>query len=373
MQRRKVSTMNMPHPEFATWYSTVDLGDSVSRIEARGAATTKLLRRFTYQKALPLVDVMLADRAGLDGAGAAGIRSACREADPTFPVSGNDAEIALLAEIALAIAIDKDKEDALAGKVAEVIYSALADGSRDFSSVTAILDRSKDAIQRQGRLLRRRPRLPRKPKSYLPPLDFQRHVRDLNNLSDPEQAKLLMKRLATGVGNGMRLVANRAREEREALEHHIRLQDEELDLLWWAINGQSVTAHALFSEMKAGSRAFVAALEAANRTHIRPGPCSIRGLLEKAGIASNEEISLADAFGALDAETLEVLHVADATLRTPIHMGLKMKRESGDADTWLGHWSSRTGINFASGRSELSIAQLIYQERLVLDAFGEFK
>ncbi|MCY4557933.1 MAG: GTPase-associated system all-helical protein GASH [Chloroflexi bacterium] len=365
--------MNMPHPEFATWYSTVDLGDSVSRIEARGVATTKLLGRFTYQKALPLVNVMLGDRAGLDGAGAERIRSACREADPTFPVSGNDAEITLLAEIALAIAIDEEGEDALAGKIAEVIYSALANGSREFSSVTSILDRAKDVIERQGRLLRRRPRLPKKPKRYLPPLGFERHFRDLNDLSDLQQATLLMKRIATEVGNGMRSVANSARREREALEQHIKLQDEELDLLWWATNGNSVTAHTLFSEMKVGPRAFVAALEAANRTHVRPGPCSIRGLLEKTGVSKDEKISLADAFGRLDPEVTKALHVGEAELRTPIHMGLKMKRESGDAETWLGHWSSRTGIDSACERPELDIAQLVYQERLVLDAFGEFK
>ena len=365
--------MNMPHPEFATWYTTVDLGDSVSRIEARGAATTKLLRRFTYEKAMPLVDVMLADRAGLDGAGAAAIRSTCRAADPTFPVSGNYTEIALLAEMALAIAIDKKNEDALAGKIAEVIYSALANGSRDFSSVTSILDRAKDVIQRQGRLLRRRPRLPRKPKSYLPTMNFERCFNDLNDFSDLEQAKLLMRRISNRVGNGIRSVANSAREEREALEHHIRLQDEELDLLWWATNGQSVTSHALFSELEAGARAFVAALEAAHRTHVRPGPCGIRGLLEKAGITADVGVSLADAFGALDTETIQALHVAEAGLRTPIHMGLKMKRESGDAETWSGHWASRTGIDPAPERPELDVAQLVYQERLVLDAFGDFK
>ena len=365
--------MNMPHPEFATWYSSVDLGESVSRIEVRGAATTKLLRRFTYEKATRLVDVMLADRSALDGAGAATIRTACRATDPTFPVSGNDTEIALLAEIALAIAMDTKGEDALAGRIAEVIYSALANGSRDFSSVTSILDRSKDVIQRQGRLLRRRPRLPRKPKSYLQTMDFERCFNDLSDLSDLEQAKLLMKRVSNRVGNGIRSVAISAREEREALEQHIRLQDEELDLLWWATNGQSVTSHFLFSEMEAGARAFVAALEAANRTHTRPGPCSIRGLMEKAGIAANVEVSLADAFGALDTETTQALHVVEAGLRTPIHMGLKMKRESGDAETWLGHWSSRTGIDPVPERPELELAQLVYQERLVLDAFGDFK
>ena len=40
-----------------------------------------------------------------------------------FLSPGNDTEIALLAEMALAIAIDKKNEDALAGKIAEVIYS----------------------------------------------------------------------------------------------------------------------------------------------------------------------------------------------------------------------------------------------------------
>ena len=157
------------------------------------------------------------------------------------------------------------------------------------------------------------------------------------------------------------------------MEHHIRLQDEELDLLWWASNGQSITLHALFSEMEAGTRAFVAALEAANRTHVRPGPCSIRGLLEKAGIAADVEVSLKDALGDLDAETGQALHIAEAGLRTPIHLGLKMRRESGDAETWLAHWSATTGIDPAPERPELDIAQLVYQERLVLDAFGDFK
>ena len=81
----------------------------------------------------------------------------------------------------------------------------------------------------------------------------------------------------------MKNVANVARAERETLEHHIKLQDEELDLLWWANNGYSATGQALFADMHPGARAFVAAIEAASRTQFQPGPCSILGLLEKGG------------------------------------------------------------------------------------------
>ena len=57
-------------------------------------------------------------------------------------------------------------------------------------------------------------------------MNFERCFNDLSDFSDLEQAKLLMRRISNRVGNGIRLVANSAREEREALEHHIRLQDE---------------------------------------------------------------------------------------------------------------------------------------------------
>ena len=184
-----------------------------------------------------------------------------------FPVSGNEAEIALLAEVSLAIVMDRKKEAPLSGKVAELIFSALANGKKSYSSVTDILNRSRDIIQKQGRFVRRRPRLPKKPKSYLALLDFTSCFRDVSNLADIDQAKAMMQRVAVRVRNSIQSVANAARAEREALEHHIKLQDEELDLLWWASNGYSSTIRELFAEMGSGARAFVAAREAAHRTH----------------------------------------------------------------------------------------------------------
>ena len=81
------------------------------------------------------------------------VRSACREFDPIFPVSGNEREISVLAEMALAIAIEKKKEDALSGRVAELIFSALANGYRDFSGVTDILNRARDISSAPGKVI----------------------------------------------------------------------------------------------------------------------------------------------------------------------------------------------------------------------------
>ena len=363
--------MNMPHEEFATWYSAVDFGDSPPRIEARSNAITKILRRFTFQKAIHLVDVMLAERAGLEGAGAAMVRLACREVDPTFPISGNDREISVLAEIALAIAIDKKKEDDLSGRAAELIFSALTNGYRDFSGVTDILNRARDIIQSQGRLLRRRPRLPKKPRSYTRVLDFRNCFAGVQNLADVDQAKAFMDKVSKKISTNIQHVANVARIERETLEHHIKLQDEELDLLWWATNGYSVTAQALFADMQSGARAFVAAFEAANRTHFQPGPCSILGLLEKAGVVADSEISIEATFAEINTELMLTLRIPDVSIRTPIHLGLNMKHESSDSHTWLNHWSSRTGLDALVKRREVEIAELVYHERLVLGAFGD--
>ena len=365
--------MKMPHPEFGTWYSTVDLGDSQSRLEKRSTGMSKVLRRLSFERARHMVDLMLAEPNALEGVGADFVRSAFRDADPTFPVSGNGNEMALLAEIALAIAMDKRREDALAGRIAELVFSSLANGAREFSSVTDILPRARDIIQRQGRLLRRRPRLPTKPKTYVPPVSFESCFSNVDNLADRDQALAFMNRVSTRISKSLQQVANTARREREALEDHVRLQDEELDLLWWATTAQSATLHKLFSELEPGARTFLAAKEAADRTQFLPGPSSILGLMEKAGVSAETAVSLKDVLSAIEPTWLESEAFANISIRMPMHMAISMKRESADSTTWIGHWSARTGIDIEVARREIEIAEMFYHERLLLGAYGDIR
>lgn len=368
--------MKMPHEEFATWYSTVDFGDSPTRVQTRAAGVSKAVRRLTYDRCGSLLDLVLAQPNALEGSGADLLRRTCREADPAFPISGNENELTLLADIVLAIAMDRPKENELAGKVAALICSALANGARDMSSTTDLLSRARDVVQRQSRLLRRRPRLPKKPTRYAPNLDFTRCFADLSNPSDIGELQKLMQRVSHRISANIQQASIAARAEREALERHIRLQDEELDLLWWASNGFSETLQQSFSEIEPGTRTLISATEAADRTQYVPGPCSIIGLLERAGLSGEKEISVEEVINAVSPAHRRSICTSDLSAHsahTPLHLALEMKEESPDSDTWSGHWSARTKIDGALKRRECEIAHLFYQERLVLEAYGGTK
>ena len=337
----------------------------------RSAGMTKIVRRLNVDRSSHLIDVILEQPGANEGPGADLVRKACRDPDPSFPTAGNDAEIRVLAEIALAIAMDREKENQLAGQVAILLFCALANGAREFSSVTDLPNRARDIVQRQGKLLRRRPRLPGKPRSYFGPLDLAGCLDGLVNIGDLNDARELMSRVSTKVNASLGQVADRARAEREALEEHIKLQDEEIDLLWWAANGQSETLRASFADLEPETRTLVAAAEAAHRTRVAPGPCSILGLLEKVGVRSDLELSIQDVVDSFDADSRQSIRVPDATVRTPLHLAMSMKEESQDSGTWSAHWSARTKVDVAKKRREVEIAELFYQERLALGVFGD--
>ena len=362
--------MKMPHEEFATWYSAVDFGDSPTRVEARASGVSKAFKRLNYDRCSSLLDLVLAHPNAFEGQGAELLRRTCRESDPAFPISGNENELTLLAEIVLAIAMDRSKENELAGKVADLICSALANGARDMSGVTDLLSRARDGIQRQSRLLRRRPRLPKKPTRYSPTLDFTRCFDEFSNPGDIGELQQLMQRVSVRISANIHQASSTARSEREALERHIRLQDEELDLLWWASNGFSETLQQSFSEVEPGTRTLVSAIEAADRTQYVPGPCSILGLLERAGLSGSADISIEEVINALPPDQRRSICTTALSAHTPLHLALEMKEETPDSDTWSGHWSARTKIDGALKRREYEIAQLFYQERLVLEAYG---
>ena len=168
----------------------------------------------------------------------------------------------------------------------------------------------------------------------------------------------------------MGTLAKQARDEREALESALRIQDEELDLLWWASNGQSETMRKQFSSMALKGKALIAACEAADRTQFQPGPASISGLLEKAGLKASEKVSISEAVNDCDEAWLRKIQKDNVTIRTPIHYAISQRLPSPNSNAWSAHWTEVTGIDASTKHSEVTIADLFYQERLVLDAHG---
>ena len=358
------------HKEFATWYGRVDLGDSTERLNTRWAGVSALTQEVKYEQCGYLLDIFMKKPGAVAGTQGDLMREAFLAADPAFQLSGNEAEMALLAEIILAVLLNTSEEDWLAGAIANLIYSSLHGGIVKVNSTTGLLARATHAMRFQGNAVRKRETLPDPLKTYRPVIEIDNCFKEDSNLADLESAVTILKGIVAKVASAMGTLAKQARDEREALERALRIQDEELDLLWWASNGQSETMRKQFSSMALKGKALIAAYEAADRTQFQPGPVSICGLLEKAGLKVSKKVSISEAVNDCDEAWLRKIQKDDVTTRTPIHYAIGQRLASPNSTTWSDHWTDVTGINASTKRSEVVIANLFYQERLVLDAYG---
>jgi len=358
------------HKDFAGWYSKVDLGENPDRVAARWKGLSALIDTIEYKNIGELIDLYLGRPGASDGATGEYLRSHMTKTDATFPQSGNDAELSALAESALAILMDTQERNRLAGYAATAVFTALCGGAVKANSSSGLLDRARFSIEVQGRKIREREELPSAAKSYAPKLNFDECIEDGINVGDPATAREVMKKIAGIIAKSIGNAATTARNERNTLEYQLKIQDEELDLLWWASNGQSDAAGKRIPDLKDGVRALIAGSEAADRTQFEPGPCAIAGLLEKTGLKSSKKQTIAESVNACDEAWLRKIAPETVSARTPIHFAIAKRLEAPESDAWIKHWSTITGIKQNSKLTEIEIAYLFYQERLVLDMLG---
>ena len=185
------------HKEFATWYGHVDLGDVPERLSARWASVSMLAEDVDYKRCEDLLSVFMAKPGMVDGAAGDLMRKMFTANDQTFPPSGNEAELAVLAEIILVVVLDKSEYDAFAGYIACLVYSALHGGSVEVNSKTGLLARAEHTMRFQGNAVRKRNPLPDAPKKYTPTIRTDDCFEDVNNLADIETAKTVLRNIVS--------------------------------------------------------------------------------------------------------------------------------------------------------------------------------
>ena len=355
------------HREFVTWYSHVALENDPSLFSARWESVSKLVNEGKYEYCTDLLDTFMCKPGATSGPAGDLMREAFTASDPTFPPSGNEAEMALLAEIILALILDQQEHSASVGYIACLVYSALHGGGVEVNSRTGLLARAQHTMRFQGNEARKRRPLPDAPKNFTPAIKiddcFEEEVTDLANI---ETAKAILNKIVGKTARALGKFAQCAHEERRSLERELRIQGEELELLWWASNGQSGTTREQFSSMPGRGRPLIAAYEAANLTQFCPGPASIAGLLEKAGLKAHKKVALSEIVNQCDIDWLCEIQPKNVTATTPIHLAIDLRLPSPNSTAWSAHWSALTGIDPDKRCSEVRIAELFYQERLVL-------
>jgi hypothetical protein len=343
--------------QFRDWYRAVQLSLDSQVEDARWAGVQALAKSI--------------NNAGLEGLAHAAFRfnkttSVTSSLRTRLAGSGDalgDEEFALLAGATLAVILDLDTP--MAARAATMIVTAHFHGLREVRQPMDLTGMGAKTRLALGRTTRRRPSLQLEDMPSLELNSTQDEENDDPN-DDPNQRIDLLAKDVTGL---LRLIADRQKEFEQRAVQFIRIQDEELEMLWWLQGGRTKSGQ-FFKSISRQERPFLLGRELAEVTFALPGS-AIQSILFRAGIEDGEPIEIAAALQALQTEWLrtalpdEDLHKVSA-VTSPLHEGIKRRLEVDGEDTWIASWASVCGIDKTSCLTEMQLADLFYCEQLLI-------
>ena len=353
------------HDEFASWYRAVSLDDDQARRQARWEGVSSIVRHADKNTVEALLRLAHQSRHVPAANVAKIIRSAFKVADTAFEMSDNDREIQILAGASLSVLMETD--DDVGALAALTATTARFGGARhpDLPMDLAVLGET--AIVRLGDANLKRP-------SFNPGLnvpgkfDFEGPATAIANEQTFDSVADAFKKLADTAFDVIEQLAQTRANVVQIVERFLRVQDEELQILWWLTGRRSSDLRCSFDAIPADARPLVLASELAEHTEFLPGPPSVKGILSRAGLNESQNIRIADAVNAPDSAWLQRL-VGDedpSFVSTPLHAAVKRQLETGSGEAWVVGWAASTGVDADYALSSLDLGNLFYRERLLL-------
>ncbi|SEA61874.1 hypothetical protein SAMN05421875_1207 [Acidovorax soli] len=177
--------------------------------------------------------------------------------------------------------------------------------------------------------------------------------------------------MAQELNKALQDVVSRQKLFEAAVQGYIKVQDEELDVLWWLHGGYSELANLPFGEVSSAQRPLVLAAELSELATVLPGPPSLAALLTRAGVESSAMVSVEVAVNALPLSLLHTLlpesdHPKVSPATTPILEAVRRRLEIDGQDGWTVGWDSVTGLAHKQELSALKFAQSAFLELLLV-------
>lgn len=358
------------HPDFPRWYEAIGFGNDQERRAARWAGVNAVAEDGASTNIEALLRLAFKTRQPAASASLDKIREAFKAADAGFDMKDNDREMQVLAGAALSQMMSSG---GMAGAEAALgVTTAALAGARkpDLPLDLAVL--AEEAIDQIGESNRTRPKLKVHATTDAPKFDFEKAAAKVRETPNWEGVATAFGLAADATRGALAVMARRQVNAVNALDGFIRIQDEELQMLWWLIGQRSEDLDCAFDAVPAEAQALVFAKELADHTEVSPGPSSVKGLLSRAGLKDRRKVAVSAAINAAESDWLQDL-VPDAEpspVSTPIHYGIKRQMETGAGDAWVAGWAAAVGVPVSFALSPLALGQLFYRERLLL-IFGD--
>ena len=353
------------HEDFARWYSVVSLGDDPPGRQARWQGVSSVVSNANRDTVEDLLRLAHGGLTAPKTAAVQELRKVFKASDDTFPMSGNLQELRVLAGACLVVMMELDEDPGPAAALS-CTTSGLGDARRpDLPMDLEALGEA--AIIRCSEARRKRPSLATHFAAQPPPLDFSQAAAKAKE-QDWEAQVGPFELAANATRSALKQFARIQEEAIRAVDDFLRVQDEELDMLWWLTGQRSSDYRGAFSTIPPDARPLVLAKELADMTACLPGPPSICGILSRAGLKERKKIPITVAVNAAKAERLQrtIGELIPSPVSTPLHEAIKRQLETGKGQAWVPGWAGVTGLDAAYALSGLALGNLFYRERLLL-------
>lgn len=277
-----------------------------------------------------------------------------------------DAELVMLAASSLTVAMQG--RGAIAAKAAGLVMAATAVGQRVPDLPMPLVGMAEHALSNLAETVRLRPQV----SSNQPvPVVNVKGALESNPAFDQSNVHAIFNSFGQDLQKALQTIVNRQKQFETAVHGYIKVQDEELNVLWWLHGGHSELANVPFGELPAAQRPLVLAAELSDLSTVLPGPPSLAALLSRAGIEQNAVTSIEAAVNALPLSLLKELlpesnhpNVSPAT--TPILEAVRRRLEIDGQEGWTLGWDSVTGLAHKQELSALKFAQSAFLELLLV-------
>jgi hypothetical protein len=347
--------------KFNGWYGGMEFSEN-AEVRAQRYAAIQAASRSPSMTTLEVL-VRLAFRTKMQNLSteAGQVRNQLAEAG----LAVSDEEAALLAAVTLAMILEN--QDATAGKAAALVTGAFCAGLRTLRQPMDLVGLAIAAQNYLAETARRRPPLEQQ-KLINPQIDISAHLNVLQE-GNIATVRAAIDALASASRQTLTALATRQRAFETAVQGYVKVQDEELDILWWLQGGRCTRFDQTFEEVRPEFRPIVIAVELAALTKVLPGPTALPSLLSRAGVDDVVQLPIPEMVQGLPHEWLGRVLPEDkvgqvSATTTPILEAVRRRQEVDGQDTWVSAWATVTGVEATASLPARTLAELVYRELL---------
>ncbi|MFK5914135.1 MAG: GTPase-associated system all-helical protein GASH [Woeseiaceae bacterium] len=356
------------HKNFADWYQPVTFGHDRETLDFRWRGVEAALENLDYEMLMDLVRFVFS-REIVSQEVLSTFRQYFKDTDQTFLTTGNEQEVLTLASCVLAlICVDEYS----LGEIALAILTVSACGIRKPAINIDLVGMATERVKDDGLQDRSRP-IMSAPKKVGNKKAFQDATEPLTQGHGFPQALEAIDNIGAITLSHINAMQKNTSEKIVEMQKVLKIQDEELQMLWWVVGNWSGMWNSSFNNIDPSAMPILLAEEAASMTTGFSEPPSLKSVFFRIGLDDTSELSITDSVNACGIENLEVFSLSNVTCASifPVHFAMARAKETGADKSWVTSWRNISGIKAKDKITPVDLAVQFHRESKLMEFIGK--